>query len=230
MSVEAVALKLPTFWTSCPSAWFVQTEAQFAIRGITADDTKYFHVVAALDATTATRALSILSSPPPNCKYDNLKSFLTGAFELSEAEKAATLLDMKDLGDNKPTEIMDKMLALLGDHRPCFLFRHIFLRLLPESIRAPLSNSPNISDYRALAKEADNLYNSLTPSMRLCSTTQPTDQLQTMPIPANIPDVDAICWFHRKFGSNARRCSSPCKHFNNFKTKKHQGNGRAGQQ
>lgn len=230
MSIETVALKLPTFWNSCPSAWFVQTEAQFALRGITADDTKYYHVVSALDAATAARALPVISSPPPNGKYDNLKSFLTGVFELSETEKAATLLDMKDLGDNKPTEIMDKMLVLLGDHKPCFLFRHIFLRLLPESIRAPLANSPNITDYRALAKEADNLYNSLTSSMRVCSTTQSTDQLQSMSIPANLPEVDAICWYHQKFGSNARRCTIPCKHSNTFKYKKHQGNGRAGQQ
>ncbi|GFR64779.1 Pol polyprotein [Elysia marginata] len=53
MSIENVALKLPTFWTTCPSAWFAQTEAQFALRGITADETKYYHVVAALDAATA---------------------------------------------------------------------------------------------------------------------------------------------------------------------------------
>ena len=76
-------------------------------------------------------------------------------------KKAVMLLDIKELGDRKPSEVMDKMLALLGDHRPCFLFRHIFLRLLPEAIRAPLANSSNISDYRALAKEADNLKHTL---------------------------------------------------------------------
>lgn len=230
MSIETVALKLPTFWTSCPSAWFAQTEAQFALRGITADETKYYHVVAALDAATASRALSIISSPPPNCKYDSLKSFLTGAYELSEAEKAAALLDIRDLGDNKPTELMDKMLALLGDHKPCFLFRQIFLRMLPESIRAPLANSPNMTNYRALAKEADNLYNSLTPSMRVCSSIQQTSLSPPMFTPDNLPELDTICWFHRKFGSNARRCTKPCKHFNTFKGKKHQENGRAGQQ
>ncbi|GFS07611.1 retrovirus-related Pol polyprotein [Elysia marginata] len=163
MSIETVALKLPTFWTTCPSAWFAQTEAQFALRGITADETKYYHVVAALDAATASRSLAVISSPPPTCKYNTIKSFLTDAYGLSEAEKAATLLDIKEQGDRKPSEVMDEMLALLGDHRPCFLFRHIFLRLLPEAIRAPLANSSHNSDYRALAKEADNLYNFLTP-------------------------------------------------------------------
>ena len=224
MSIETVALKLPTFWTTCPSAWFAQTEAQFALRGITADETKYYHVVAALDAATASRSLAVISSPPPTCKYSTIKTFLTDAYGLSEAEKAATLLDIKELGDRKPSEVMDKMLALLGDHRPCFLFRHIFLRLLPEAIRAPLANSSNNSDYRALAKEADNLYNSLTPNDTVCTTVQPP-----MKSHADLSEIDSICWFHRKFGSNARRCTNPCKHFQSFKRKGNQGNGRADQ-
>ena len=64
MSIKAVALKLPTFWTTFPLAWFAQTEAQFALRNISSDGTKYFHVAAALDSQTATRALSVIASPP----------------------------------------------------------------------------------------------------------------------------------------------------------------------
>ena len=91
MSIETVALKLPTFWTTCPLAWFAQTEAQFALRGITADETKYCHVVAALDPDTASRSLAVISLPPPTCKYSTIKSFLTDAYGLSEAEKAAVI-------------------------------------------------------------------------------------------------------------------------------------------
>ena len=46
---HAVSLKLPTFWNSQPEVWLAQAEAQFNIRGITADETKYYYVVAALD-------------------------------------------------------------------------------------------------------------------------------------------------------------------------------------
>ena len=41
MAVESVALKLTTFWVTSPSAWFAQAEAQFALRNISQDDTKY---------------------------------------------------------------------------------------------------------------------------------------------------------------------------------------------
>ena len=54
---NAVTLKLPPFWTSQPRVWFQQVEAQFALRHVTADDTKYYYVVAALDQETAQRLL-----------------------------------------------------------------------------------------------------------------------------------------------------------------------------
>ena len=62
MSLEAETLKLPTFWTTCPLAWFAQTEAQFSLRNISSDDTKYYYVVAALDPTPLRGRCQ--SSPP----------------------------------------------------------------------------------------------------------------------------------------------------------------------
>ena len=59
---NAVALKLPPFWISQPRVWFQQAEAQFALRNITADDTKYFYVVAALDQETASRLIDFLET------------------------------------------------------------------------------------------------------------------------------------------------------------------------
>ncbi|CAI5682198.1 unnamed protein product [Oreochromis niloticus] len=52
----AVPLELPDFWLHDPPSWFVHVEAQFALRGISADDTKYHQVVASLDPL-ATRRL-----------------------------------------------------------------------------------------------------------------------------------------------------------------------------
>ena len=63
--VDAVSLKLPTFWTSTPTTWFAQAEAQFIVRNITNDDTKYYYVIAALDSSTANRAKNKTCSPPP---------------------------------------------------------------------------------------------------------------------------------------------------------------------
>ncbi|GFR61857.1 Gag pol protein [Elysia marginata] len=118
MAVESVALKLVTFWVSSCLAWFTQAEAQFAIRNISQDDTKYYHVVAALDTNTANRALSVLTSPPPTDKYKAIKTFLISAYGLTDGERTTALLNMRRLGDSKPSKLMNNMLSLLGQHQP----------------------------------------------------------------------------------------------------------------
>ena len=232
-------MKLPTFWSANPKAWFAQAEAQFALRHISNDDTKYYHIISALDSDTATRALSILSQPPETDKYKAIKDFLVDAFDLSDYERASKLLNTKGLGDSKPSELMDYMLALLGDHKPCFLFKFLFLQQLPTSIRTALS-SATITDYRQLALEADKYYlssqspvvqntesvalNSVVPDPTISVVSR--DRPQPQPAPhTRVSRADAtnhLCWYHRKYGQKARRCEQPCSFTNS-------GNAKPGQ-
>jgi len=93
-TASAVALKLPNFWTTQSEIWFAQAEAQFYIRGVTSDDTKYYYAVAALDQDTATRLLATLQNPPENNKYSSLKTKLLKTYGFSRRERAAKLLDI----------------------------------------------------------------------------------------------------------------------------------------
>ena len=134
--------------------WLQQAEAQFALRKITADDTKYFYVVADLDQETASRLIDFLENPPEEDRYGSIKKRLLSTFDLSQQERAARLLDFPEQGDRKPTVLMDDMLALLGSHQPCFLFNYIFLQCLPEDIRVALE-SEDINNPRQVAQKAD---------------------------------------------------------------------------
>lgn len=214
MDIPAVTLKLPTFWQTSPSAWFAQVEAQFALRSITNDETKYYHVVVSLDTDTANRALCILSSPPTQEKYKTIKSFLLSAFELSEDERALALFNLHGLGDRKPSELMDIMLGLLGSHKPCFLFKHLFIQQLPDYIRTALAQSNNKEDFRALALEADQLFIAGSKSHQVVQEVKVKGAAES-----------SLCWYHWKFGKNAKKCLPHCSKF-----KKNQGNGSLGQQ
>ena len=207
---HAVSLKLPTFWTSQPEVWFVQAEAQFNLRGITADDTRYFYVLAALDQQTATRLLDLISQPPYDGKYQTLKDRLISTFGLSKHERASRLLHFHPLGDAKPSTLMDEMLALLGDHPPCLLFEQLFLERLPEDIRIQLVDS-KIDDYRQLAKRADALWSSryMESNTHAVQRRPPTGQKQKPKALAPPPD-DRLCYYHRRFGEAARQCRPPC--------------------
>ena len=84
MSTNTISLKLPKGWKSSASFWFVQTEAQFGLREITADATKYYYVVSALGSSTATRVASFLKNPLEEEKYKTFKTHLLKTFELSD--------------------------------------------------------------------------------------------------------------------------------------------------
>ena len=205
---HAVSLKLPTFWTSQPEVWFAQAEAQFNIRKITNDETKYYYVLSALDQATATRLLDLINQPPTERKYGTLKERLIDTFGLSKRERASRLLHFRPLGDSKPSTLMDEMLALLGEHPPCMLFEQLFLERLPEDIRIQLVDT-KIEDHRQLAKRADALWvcRDMGASTNVVQRKPHHKKKESDPPP---PSPDALCYYHRKFGSEARQCRQPC--------------------
>ena len=138
---NAVSIKLPTFWTAQPHVWFQQAEAQFTIRNITADQTKYAYIVAAMDQDTASRLLDLLAHTPTDDKYETIKTRLLKTFGLSRRVRANKLLNMEDLGDRMPSALMDEMLSLLDDHQPCMLFEQLFLNKMPDHIRLQLADA-----------------------------------------------------------------------------------------
>ena len=204
----AVSLQLPTFWDKQPRVWFIQAEVQFANWNITSDDTKYNYLVKSLDQATATRLLDVLEDPPAEKKYESLKARLLSTFGLSRRARAAALLHIGPLGDRKPSELMDEMLALQGSSPPDPLFEQISLERMPEAIQLQLSGDTAFADPRAAAFLADKL---MIPLGKPLDVSKVTTELTGQP-------RAQYCFYHAKFGSKAIKCRAPC----NF-----QGNGPA---
>ena len=206
---NAVAIKLPTFWAQQPEVWSLQAEAQFHIRKITDDTTKYYHVLAALNQETSGRVLDTLSAPPASNKYTNLKQRLLTTFGLSKCERASKLLHFHPLGYRKPSELMDEMLSLLADHGFCFLAEQLFLEQLPDDIRLQLSND-DFTHPRAVATKADVLWIAKQQAATTINnvTSQPKDQITT----THDTLQQHWCFYHKRFGDNANNCKPPCNH------------------
>ena len=208
---NAVALKLPVFWPEEPEVWFSQAEAQFELRNITQDATKYHYVVASLDQATAKRLLDLLQNPPATNKYDAIRLRLLQTFCLDDSQRASRLLHMSGLGDDKPSVLMDNMLSLLGQHDPCFLFRQIFLEQMPDSIRSHLIRA-NIQDPRQLAVAADELWNSQQTSTANTVYKDKRQNWKPRPRSSATPTTSTgnLCFYHTHFGAKARQCRPPC--------------------
>ncbi|KII63807.1 Retrovirus-related Pol polyprotein from transposon opus [Thelohanellus kitauei] len=215
---NAVAIKLPTFWTSQPRVWFVQTEAQFHLRGIVSDTTKYYYVVGALDQETAGRMIDTLSKPPLEGKYENLKSKLLSVFGLTRRDRACKLLDMTGLGDRKPSALLSEMSSLANGHTSCMLFEEIFLRQMPEAIRMQLAGQ-DFTNLDLVSERADELWQSMN-SRRCESEINKVGQSKsTSNRPVSVSHTDSEnkegwCFYHTRFGTKSYKCREPCSFAN----------------
>ena len=204
-ATAAVALKLPPFYTSSPKFWFVYAEQQFLLRAITADDTKFAHVIASLTEDIATRVLSTIMNPGSSDKYGALKTRLLEEFTLSQSERAAALLDMPGLGDMKPSQLLTRMLSLLPDSEvdnPSFVIRELFLRQLPPDVRAHLTDKSQFA-LKELAAEADKFFTSAGSRV---------SAVKTPAAPKSRPAAPDLCFYHSRYGTQAKKCRAPCSY------------------
>ncbi|XP_053969219.1 uncharacterized protein LOC128870592 [Anastrepha ludens] len=95
-----IAVKPPVFLKSSPHIFFVQIETSFRRANISRDDTKYDHVVGALDAQILELVSDFLRNPPETDKYECLKNRIIAEFAESESKKIRKLLNDVELGDH----------------------------------------------------------------------------------------------------------------------------------
>lgn len=217
VSINAVSLKLPEFWPTDPELWFTRIEAQFAIRNISSDDTKFNYVVGTLDNNTATEVKPLLIAPPSESKYESVKAALISAFGKSQLQKDAELLSIAGMGDMKPTSLLRKLQSLNNDADT--LRRAFFLAQLPSDVRVALA-AQNIDDIQELAKAADRVIE----MKQFCTNKSDDHDIHVSQIQRRSPKKQArdmrhqkndqsdrpICYYHRKFGTKAFKCEPGC--------------------
>ena len=225
-------VKLPEFWPDNTDLWFVRADAQFRMKKVTAEQTKFDHVITMLDSKTAAQVMDILVSPPDQ-PYSVLKARLTKTFALTTSEKASRILDMDGLGDRTPTQCLTIMLNWVpAEEAPGFLFREQFLRQLPVQVRTSLAQSNHTGskreDLRALAEEADKYFRSMGARISAIATATnpgPGPGVQQLSTPGTAVELEnwsrdqlvnavlgkKLCFFHTRFGAKAKKCEQPCQ-------------------
>ena len=204
--IQAVAVKLPEFWTDDPEIWFLRAEAQFRSKSIIIDQTKFDYIITVLDNRAAAEVKAVLLNQG---KYNALKTALLNAFGKSQLQKDAELINISGLGDKKPSAFLRYLESLNNDADT--LRRAFFLAQLPSQVRAILA-AQEFSNLQELALAADRiieanklfLINSVSAlSPRHLKNLQPKHKPK--PNPHHI-----IYYYHKKFDPNARTCRPGC--------------------
>ena len=160
-AVNVVGVKLPDFWVTDPDMWFRQAKACFRRSNITVSGTKFDHVLMKLPESVVTSVRSVIASiqPGDGDAYERLKEQLTSSYKKTRWQMAFSLIKHPDLGDRRPSALMNEMLALLpegvaGDDT---LFLAHFLLRLPPSMRDHLA-AADLKTAADMARQADVLW------------------------------------------------------------------------
>ena len=157
---------------------------------------------------------------------------LTTLYSLNHYQRFEALVSLPLTGDQKPSHLMNRMLALLpDDYKPDFILRGLFLRRLPIEVRSHLLQEKILNPHN-LALKADKLFQSRVFSpvnllaeqfqearvSAVATKTRPSPALRRSPTPAPSPRSSVPpgpCWYHKKHGNKAQHCRKPCSESEN---------------
>lgn len=169
--LERISLRAPPFWKPDPRLWFFQVEAQFSNAGITSDQTKFNHVVAAIDSDILAHITDFLLNPPVENKYEAFKNKLIGVFSDSQEKKLNKLLGEITLGDKKPSQLLSEMTMLGGTITSPDLLKTLWMQHLPPHMQSVLAASTD--NLEQLAVMADKIAE--IPQPRAYATAVPSE-------------------------------------------------------
>ena len=166
--------KLPEFWPANPVLWFARAEFNFEVAQVTGKREKFMHTANALPYDALTLVADLVTQPPLYRPYQQLKERLLLSHQLTTVQMAEKILEMPELGDRRPSQLLAAMMEFCpeGETNTAF-FRASFLRRLPKEIRVLLADEVR-GNLKDLAVRADELF----------------QHHRTSPVAAVAPEVD----------------------------------------
>lgn len=236
--VDKVSVKLPPFWKDKPEIWFCQAEAQFELAGISKEATKFNYLVAQLDLQVVENIYDLVSSEDER-KYTTAKERLLKLFRESEERQIKKLVSDLNIGDLKPSQLLQRMRGLAGDNIPDKLLKTLWLDKLPTDIRTILAISQ--VDLDQLADMGDKIWE-MKPSSEVHSVSEPSLALTLQNVEKRLQALESrlsrsssrdrspsrarsrsrgrgfnpkgkYCYAHYRFGKKAQpeKCTTECK-------------------
>ncbi|GBM52177.1 hypothetical protein AVEN_97619-1 [Araneus ventricosus] len=182
------------------------TETARLLTGISADGTKFHTVVTALDSEVVSCIADIVLKPPIDSMYDVLKSRILSHFSQSESTKLRVLLQDLQLGDGKPSRLLQKMRNLAAGNIVDVL-KSIWMQRLPTSIQQILSVSKHSLDGLAQIADKVNEVSSFRPEVS--AVVSENSELQSLREVANLrAELKRITRFRFRREQSSKRESS----------------------
>jgi hypothetical protein len=214
-------VKLPEFWSHAPGIWFARADLRFEVSHVTSERQKFAYVVDALPYEALCLVADLVEDPPAANPYSVLKDRLLMAHQLSPVQKAVKLMEMPDLGDRRPSQLLADLLQMCpaGEQSSAF-FRGSFIKRLPAEIQVHLAHKET-ADLKELAQRADQLWlthrrPSALAAVDIGGGVHAEEDLLLAAVQQKgkgkqqkKKKLITYCYLHHKYGKDARKCESP---------------------
>ncbi|UYV73857.1 hypothetical protein LAZ67_11001152 [Cordylochernes scorpioides] len=168
-----VNIKLPPFWIERPDIWFHQVEAQFLINGIKTENTKFNYLIAQLEPKYVENLWDIITSKELN-KYSEAKERLLRIFKDGESKRIRKLLSGIELGDLKPSQLLQKLKSLATEDLSDKIIKTLWLEKLPQAIQT------NFNNKRGRARQIGNRIAELNPKKEIYEAAKPENETKLL--------------------------------------------------
>lgn len=172
----------------------------------------------------------------PDDAYTKIKQRLIDHFSISEEKRIKSLLNEMPIGDKKPSSLLREMRSLANGGVKDEFLRTMWLQRLPSQTQAILATSSEALDNLALmadkigeisnpstsniaaiqnASEVSELRNqisALTTAVNNLKFSRGRSQSRSNSRNRQRSSSQQVCYYHRKFGTNARCCRQPCNY------------------
>ena len=133
-SVNHLSVKLPPCWMQDIELWLLQCEAQFCMHNIQHESTKFDYIIQALPPEVIMQLQSFILDLPTNQPYSKLKDELQRLHMLSNKQCYRQIMWEESLGDEKPSQFLQRMLHLVGgDQVESAFLKEMFLEKIPSA-------------------------------------------------------------------------------------------------
>ena len=231
-TINATSVRLPTFSPNQPLTWFRRAERHFSLKKITSSATQADYTLEVLPEAVFQQISPWLDTQPAEIQYPDLKAKLLKEFcpTSSVRTRRILVLPQNPPADLTPTQLwheintLRQLPGLDENSKPKLLdlAKEIWLLCLAPQVRCALSNTDN-ADIQMLMEEAQQRHEAHTaarrpPSNRFGSSDvsavhRPRQSSENTPFVKNgFSPENFVCWYHRRFGDNARKCLKDCNY------------------
>lgn len=149
----SVRLPIPAFNRNNIELWFIQLDYWFQANCVQSDRTRFSTTVAALDPTLIMQVYDIVTNPPEENKYKTIKSAIIKHFADSEQLRIQKYVSGLQLGDRKPSHLLNELRKIGGDSHDETLLKGLWMQRLPievqtclATVQSPLAKLAELAD------------------------------------------------------------------------------------